>query len=447
MQSIDITADRLISALFAISKSEQIAVLDSCGVGKTGSNLLIAGIAPVDELEIFGSDPLESLRIFDEKLNSANLSAIFTISYDFGLSLDKIRPSSRTTKKSLEPDIYIALFDCLVIHDYDNGRTAICGNSDRFASIADALNEFSSFGEQPRIVVSKQADLRSNFTKSQYLKAIDKIKELIQSGEIYQTNLTQQLSVELSKEMAAADIFFRLRRDHPSPFAAYIDRRSSQVVSASPEQFVRISAGGNDERIISASPIKGTSPRGRSEEEDMAFQAELLASEKDRAENIMIVDLMRNDLSRVCSYGSVLVKALCELEKHPTLLHLVSNVQGTLRNDATYTEIIKAIFPCGSITGAPKLRTMEIIEDIENTSRGLSMGAIGCRIPGKTFNIPEFFAMSVAIRTMVIRNHQAVFNVGGGVVIDSDPEEEFEESLLKAKALLTAMGIEQTKLG
>ena len=153
----------------------------------------------------------------------------------------------------------------------------------------------------------------------------------------------------------------------------------------------------------------------------------------------MIVDLLRNDLGRVCEYGSVRVDKLCELEVHPTLFHLVSTVSGELRHDATFSDIIRALFPCGSITGAPKISTMGIIDDLEPTPRGLSMGAIGYSIPENFDGLEPVIDLSVAIRTMVFRNGTATFNVGGGITIDSDPELEYEESLLKAKALLSAL--------
>ncbi len=207
-----------------------------------------------------------------------------------------------------------------------------------------------------------------------------------------------------------------------------------------------MTANQNGGKKISASPIKGTRRRGKSVEEDEFLCENLLNSEKDRAENTMIVDLMRNDLGRICKYGSVSVESLCKMEEHPTLFHLVSTVDGTLRDKTTHSEIIKAVFPCGSITGAPKIRTMQIIEEIENTDRGLSMGAVGCHIPESSFGLPAVFEMSVAIRTMVIRGGTAVFNVGGGIVIDSDPESEYDESLLKAKALLTALSSDEEEL-
>ncbi|HUS00014.1 MAG TPA: anthranilate synthase component I family protein, partial [Pyrinomonadaceae bacterium] len=262
----------------------------------------------------------------------------------------------------------------------------------------------------------------------------------IRGGDTYQTNLTQQLRCELPSAMTPETVFWRLRRDHPAPFSAYLRRRSSTVVSASPERFFRTTRS-ND---IESSPIKGTRPRGRTRDADLRLRSELLSSAKDRAENTMIVDLVRNDLGRVCKYGSVAVEKLCDIEEHPTLFHLVSTVRGDLRDGVKLSEILRAVFPCGSITGAPKIRTMQIIDRTEDSARGLSMGAIGLYLPeswdfGNAL-VDTVLDLSVAIRTMVIRDGEAVFNVGGGVVIDSVPEKEFEESLLKAQSLLNAIG-------
>ncbi|MGH9821243.1 MAG: chorismate-binding protein, partial [Pyrinomonadaceae bacterium] len=198
--------------------------------------------------------------------------------------------------------------------------------------------------------------------------------------------------------------------------------------------------------------IKGTRPRGKNASADDALRQELLTSQKDIAENTMIVDLLRNDLGRVCEFGSVRVEKLCDLEEHPTLFHLVSTISGDLKENLKFSDILMALFPCGSITGAPKVSTMRIIDEIEPDARGLSMGAIGFAIRGSRFNVQgskthrssltarPSLDLSVAIRTMTIRDNRAVFNVGGGIVIDSDPGSEYEESLLKAKALLDAIG-------
>src|SRR4029077_2089351 len=190
---------------------------------------------------------------------------------------------------------------------------------------------------------------------------------------------------------------------------------------------------------ITASPIKGTRPRGVNSVEDRRLRHELQTSEKDRAENTMIVDLLRSDLGRVCEYGSVAVRDLCSIQELPTLFHLVSTIEGKLRSDTRQSDIIRALFPCGSITGAPKISTMRIIDEFEPDQRGLSMGAIGLYIPEEGFDLQPGIDSSVAIRTMTIRENTVTFNVGGGITIDSDPESEYMESLLKARALVDAL--------
>ena len=363
----------------------------------------------------------------------------------------------------------------MIVHDYAKGETRLTGNRDKFSAIEAKLREaisntateisnFKSEISNLKFEISnRKTAVTSNFKKSEYLAAIETIKERIRCGDTYQANLTQQLTATLDDELTPRLVFERLRQQHPAPFAAFIKRVDSTIISASPERFFRVEeckspimskgetsdaerialanarAFATDRRQITTSPIKGTRPRGKTLDDDQNFGHELLTSPKDRAENTMIVDLLRNDLGRVCEYGTVRVEKLCDLEEHPTLFHLVSTVSGELRSDVKFSDILKALFPCGSITGAPKISTMRIIDEIEPAERGLSMGAIGYRIPDKHFDLPATIDLSVAIRTMVIRNNVATFNVGGGIVIDSEPEKEYEESLLKAQALITAL--------
>jgi para-aminobenzoate synthetase component 1 len=435
VREIQLSADELVSKLLAISERETVCILDSCGVSHLGSHLLIAGVRPVEVLEISNDDALQTLCTLESKL-SHELAAVMTLSYDFG---SKLQLRSDVAYQS-EPDVFLSLFDSLIIHDYDTGKTFSIGKEASFSKIEALLAEQRKYGAAPSEFSNAAA--RSNFTRSEYLRAVDRIQEHIRRGDTYQTNLTQSIRCELPAELKPQAVFQRLRRDHPAPFSAFMTRQGSTVVSASPERFFRIGRDG----VISTSPIKGTRRRGATAEEDTRLRAELESSEKDRAENIMIVDLMRNDLGRVCEYGTVEVEKLCDVEEHPTLFHLVSTVSGKLRDKTSLSDVLKALFPCGSITGAPKIRTMELIDEIEPTSRGLSMGAIGSYIPpvweiGNT-SIDSVFDFSVAIRTIVVRENEAVFSVGGGVVIDSDPEKEFDESLLKAKALLDALGAE-----
>jgi para-aminobenzoate synthetase component 1 len=422
MREIHVPADKLVTSLVRVPN---VAILDSCGVGHLGSRFMIGGIDPLETLRLDSDDVTESLDRLRTELDRG-FAAIFTISYDFGARLQGI--ATRHSKESNEPDIYLALFDSLIVHDYQSGRTFMTGDSDIAGLENKTAVEF--------VYENGAAKYSSNFSRPDYLKAIGEIQELIRSGYTYQTNLTQQLTVPLREGDDAGQLFMRLRRDNPAPFAAFIDRGESKVVSASPERFFKIVDG-----TISTSPIKGTRRRGVDDIEDALLRNELLTSEKDRAENTMIVDLLRNDLGHVCEYGSVHVKKLCDLEEHPTLFHLVSTIEGMLRPDANFADILRALFPCGSITGAPKVSTMKIIDDLEPTARGLSMGAIGYYIPKTGFApVEPCFDISVAIRTMVVRDNIATFNVGGGITIDSYPDAEYDESLLKAKALLSAIG-------
>ncbi|MEO6050122.1 MAG: anthranilate synthase component I family protein [Pyrinomonadaceae bacterium] len=446
MHELDMTADELVSALLNLASSERVCLLDSCGVGNLGSHLLIAGMESVETIEIMSDNAAHSLKVLDDKL-SGELACVFTLSYDLGLKMLDIESRNKPFESTHEPDILLDCFDVLIVHDYDLGTTWLDGNKDNFEAVSRKLKQ--NISDLRFEISDAPSAVTSNFTKNEYLSAIESIKESIRCGDTYQTNLTQQLTAKLPGDLTPETIFARLRRDHPAPFSAFIKRSDSTVVSASPERFFKVGGiGGNttggkcaEARIISTSPIKGTRPRGKTVGEDNALRQELLASKKDRAENTMIVDLIRNDLGRICEYGSVRVEKLCDLEEHPTLFHLVSTVTGDLRPNTKFSDILKAVFPCGSITGAPKISTMQIIDEIETVDRGLSMGAIAIYIPDSMFEISgSRLELSVAIRTMVIRDQVAAFNVGGGIVIDSDPESEYDETLLKAKALLAATG-------
>jgi para-aminobenzoate synthetase component 1 len=423
---LPLSADDLMNGLLSMAARESVCILDSGGVGYLGSHLLIAGVQPAEVVELPHVDPAVTLAILDEKL-SGDRAAVFTISYDFGRKLLNI--PGHEVSPSVEPDVFLALFDALVIHDYRTGETRIVGKEDTFPEIERKLRQHKAV----ETTTAGPLIVESDLTKDEYLAAVEAIKERIRCGDTYQTNLTQQLTAELPATLTPAAIFKRLRLAHPAAFAAFVARPRSTVVSASPERFFRI-----DGDRISTSPIKGTRPRGHTVEEDAALKNELLASEKDRAENTMIVDLLRNDIGRVCEFGSVRVEKLCDIERHPTFFHLVSTVTGTLRPDTKFSDVLRAVFPCGSITGAPKISTIRIIDEIEPSSRGLSMGAIGYYAPPH-FGLPATFDLSVAIRTMVIRDQVATFNVGGGITIDSDPTAEYEESLVKAQALLRAI--------
>src|SRR5581483_3473974 len=225
------------------------------------------------------------------------------------------------------------------------------------------------------------------------------------------------------------ELYGRLRKTNPAPFACYFDAGDFQIVSASPERFLKVSPGGE----VVTQPIKGTRPRGRTSEEDAANVRELVASLKDRAENVMIVDLLRNDIGRVCEYGSVAVPRVCEIETYRYVHHLVSEVRGKLRPGMTPFDLLRAAFPGGSVTGAPKVRAMEIIAELEPTARGPYCGSVGY------IGFDGAMDTNILIRTFTAGRGWLQFPVGGGVVADSDPEREYEETLHKAAGLLRAL--------
>lgn len=402
--TIPFSADDVLRALLSLSQDRRLSLLDSCGVRGPSGSFLIAGFDPFEIIEARGDQISiaqhgeqrpqvlhgDILELLDARLSEYQIegqrarqtpaagACIATFSYDLVHRLERLRLNA-APRLSDEPEVVLAFYDTLVIHDYSNGRTQIVtvGDPRRLTETSAALEEALKLaGDTSEASISFAQAVASNLTRDEYLAAVRQIKEHIAAGDIYQANLTQQLTCRLSPELKPEDIFKTLRRDHPAQFAAFIRREEDVVVSASPERFLRVEMRETG-RVVEAWPIKGTRARGSSIEEDAGLRKELMQSVKDRAENVMIVDLLRNDLGRVCQYGSVKVTELCALEEHPTLFHLVSKVQGVLRDEVTAGSLLRAAFPCGSITGAPKIRAMEIIADIEPSPRGLSMGAIG----------------------------------------------------------------------
>jgi para-aminobenzoate synthetase component 1 len=275
---------------------------------------------------------------------------------------------------------------------------------------------------------TRETSLRSNFTHDEYIRAVETAREYIISGEIYQVNLSQRFEGRLTSSPYA--LYQRLRSINPAPFAAYLNFDEVTVLSASPERFLKL-----DGDRVETRPMKGTRPRGRSADEDAALAAELQQSAKDQAENVMIVDLERNDLGKACRIGTVNVSELCTLEKYATVFQLTSCVEGRLAAGKTRTDLLEACFPGGSITGAPKIRAMEIIDELEPTRRSIYTGSIGY------LSFTGQMDMNIVIRTILVKNDRVYLQVGGGIVYDSDPEAEYQETLHKAKALFQAFNL------
>jgi anthranilate/para-aminobenzoate synthase component I len=286
-------------------------------------------------------------------------------------------------------------------------------------------------------------DVTSNFKKPDFIAAVERAQRYIRSGDIYQVNLSQRLTANLVGVQASAcspgtlkrelqrpgwELFQKLSAVSPAPFSAFLDCGDHQIASSSPEQFLRMSGS-----HIVTRPIKGTRPRDADPTRDAQLAYELQTSQKELAELVMITDLLRNDLGRVCEYGSVQTPEIARLEKFAQVQHLVSTVEGRLRSDVTHFAALASTFPGGSITGAPKFRAMEIIDELEPVSRGPYCGAIGYL----GFNRES--QLNIVIRTAVCKDGLAHFNVGAGIVADSNPEAEYEETLAKAAGFLAAL--------
>lgn len=269
--------------------------------------------------------------------------------------------------------------------------------------------------------------LRSSFTHAGYLEAVARVREYIYAGDIFQANLSQRFEAPLDEPPWA--LYRRLRSRNAAPFAAYVDFPEALVLSASPERFLLVDV----DRGVETRPIKGTRPRGLGPEHDAALGQALVESGKDRAENLMIVDLMRNDLSRVCDPGTVRVSELFALEHYATVHHLVSTVVGTLSKGSDALDLLRAAFPGGSITGAPKVRAMEIIAELEPSQRGVYCGSVGY------WSVTGALDTSIAIRTAVARGDRVYFSAGGGIVADSEPEQEYRETLDKARGMIESL--------
>jgi para-aminobenzoate synthetase component 1 len=265
-----------------------------------------------------------------------------------------------------------------------------------------------------------------NFDSPLYRQAVERTRQYILAGDVFQVNLSQRLLCP--ERCAASELVLRLRKVNAAPFAGYLDLGDSQIVSASPERFIQVR-----DRWIETRPIKGTRRRTGDSEQDARLKEELSLSEKDRSENIMIVDLLRNDLSRVCEIDSLSVDRLCEIETFPFLLHMVSSIRGRLRESVGISQLMAAIFPGGSITGAPKIRAMEIIAELEPTVRGPYCGSLGYIATSGDMD------WNIMIRTLTCSRGWWQFQVGGGIVADSVPEQEEEETWTKAAGIVAAV--------
>lgn len=422
-----------------------------------GGRYSIAGIKPIATVkgknhqlfitdnqgtQVLEGEPLDLFRDWfqefhtqpDPNLPDFQGGAIGYISYDCVRYFEKLPNEAADDLET--PDLYFLLFDDVAVFDHHTSKLWLITHYYQEQEKQIAQVKLQKVKENwtceqkifnyENVVSKASAHTPITFSKGSFMKAVENIKQYISQGDVFQVNLSVRQHFEL--ESHPLEIYETLRKVNPSPYMAYLHFPEFQIVSGSPELLVK--KQGNS---VSTRPIAGTRSRGQNEEEDTRLANELIENEKERAEHVMLVDLERNDLGRVCEYGSVHVNEFMVIEKYSHVMHIVSNVQGKLKKEANYADIIKATFPGGTITGAPKVRTMEIIEELEPTRRGIYTGSIGW------IGYDENMELNIVIRTLLAKDGYGYVQSGAGIVIDSNPEYEYKESLKKARAMVKAI--------
>ena len=421
--------------------------LDSSLYNKKFGRFSFLGFAPFFVFRTKDKNPFFELR---NLLNRYRISlkknslpffggAVGFLSYDLGFVLEE-KLKKRIPDDLNIPDCFFGFYSSGIIVDHFLKKLYIfsLGFPERRHSLAKSLAE-ENFKKIERIVKDldfkqkakskfkeKDINLSSNFTKDEYIEAIKKAKDYIRKGDIYQVNLSQRFEVLSRKD--PFEVYLKLRRLSPSFYSGYFDTGDFQILSSSPEEFLRL-----EDNLVITRPMKGTRPRSKDKKRDKLLKEELLKSPKDKAELIMIVDLERNDLGKVCRYGSVKVDALRVLEKYSTVFQTTSTVIGILHRDKDRIDLLRACFPGGSITGCPKIRAIQIIEELETRRRAIYTGALGY------LSFSGNMHLNILIRSILKKGNRFYFGVGGGIVADSLPDKEYKETLIKAEAMLRAL--------
>jgi len=436
--------------IFAILKNaKNCFFLDSSLNANPLGRYSFLGIEPFYILEMKNQDPFLRLR---ELLDRYKISlspndfpfpagAVGYLAYDLGFSLEKKLKNKPKISAGI-PDCAFGFYNTVIIIDHLKGLLYIFAvgfpekgyllakllAQSNFKKIHKLLSQIKPFRASSKEDRPKDSvpELKSNFSKEDYISTVKKAKEYITRGDIYQVNLSQEF--EAKTDLSAFRIYQRLRKISPSYFSAYLDMGSYQILSSSPESFLRLEGD-----LVTTRPMKGTRPRSRNRLDNLKAKKELLESAKDKAELIMIVDLERNDLGRVCSYDSIKVSTLRQLEEYNTVFQTTATVSGRLHRDKDRMDLLRACFPGGSITGCPKIRAMEIIEELEPSRRSIYTGSLGY------LSFSGSMDLNILIRTILKKENKLYFSVGGGIVADSRPEDEYDETLVKARAMLEAI--------
>jgi para-aminobenzoate synthetase component I len=414
-----------------------------------GPDVRVRGPGGRGTLETF-PDPFAALEALTERFRTPPAEdlphgggLVGYLGYETGDVLERLPPPPPDDVGV--PDAWFGVYDCGLLWDRRGTRCRVVGSVLPGRAREDVLQRMETLVRRVRAGVEaargrresrgeaspsdREAPLvESSLGTTAFQAGVAHIQERIRAGDLFQANLTRRISVPT--RMDGLSLYRNLLRESPADHAAYLDTGLGEVASISPELFLSVRAG-----RVTTRPIKGTAPRGGTEVEDRALAEALGSSGKDHAENVMIVDLLRNDLSRVCRPGSIQVPELARLQTHPTVHHLVSTVTGTLTEDAGPVDLLRATFPGGSITGAPKIQAMRLLGELEPVRRGVYTGALGI------LGFQGDLELSVAIRTVVLRDGRAHYGTGGGITLGSVPEEEWRETEDKARAFFRAVGV------
>jgi len=418
------------------SRGDEVTIVDN---GHTESRRLVEGQDPLHVVanEVARYQPVAPLHKIVTGLPRFYGGAVGYMGYDLVRFFERL-PDTSIDQRGL-PDLHLLLTDTLVAFDHVQHRVLLFANAhvpegtDLDAAYDDAVARLDALEERVRAPLPPQptppgqsgGEPTPNMPREQYEAAVRQAKEYIAAGDIFQTVLSQRLTRPTQADPFT--IYRALRRVNPSPYMFFLDLGGDPpfyMIGSSPEVLVR-----SQGRTAEVRPLAGTRPRGKTEEEDRALEAELLADPKERAEHVMLVDLGRNDLGRVCEYGTVHVPELLATERYSHVMHIVSHVAGQLREDVDVYDLLRATFPAGTVSGAPKVRAMEIIEELEGLRRGPYAGAVGY------FGFNGNMDTCITIRTIVMQGDVAYLQAGAGIVADSDPAREWEETLHKAGAL------------
>jgi anthranilate synthase component 1 len=439
-----------VSAFLKINRGGYSFLLESVEGGERLSRYSFIGTEPYQVLTTEGKTATDPLPLIARELNRYKPiqvdglprfcgGAVGYLAYEVVSRFEKL-PSPQNDPLSL-PESLFMFVDTMLVFDHVTHRIKVLSHvhldgdvekayqkaTDKIDDLVNRLSRPLRVSQQEAAIHSKTGnDFVSNFSREKYEESVLKIKEYITAGEAIQVVLSQRLAK--STDMAPFEVYRALRTINPSPYMFYLDFNNFHIIGSSPEILVRVEEGN-----VMTRPLAGTRPRGGTPEEDVRLEQELRKDEKERAEHIMLVDLGRNDIGRVSEPGTVTVSDLMEVERYSHVMHLVTHVQGRLRKDMTCLDALRACFPAGTVSGAPKIRAMEIIAEFEPEKRGPYAGAAGY------FSFSGNMDMAIAIRTMVMKKGIAYVQAGGGIVYDSIPEREYEESMNKARVLLKAI--------